>query len=186
VVHPNLAAAKRVEGRLRGGIGHDARQRRGVEVLVVDIGAHDDAVFSGHDWRAAADWRAVVRRIEVDALVHALAVRSGGVGHELVALRQAATGDRPDEAAQVGRRRCRSRLRRGCPRRHGLDRQARLLCRRRGAATAAGREQENQRRQWNKRLSTTNHASSFAYSAWGLESYAGVLSVSYSSPRSAM
>src|SRR3972149_813603 len=85
VVYPDLPAAEAVEG---GRVSIALVQRAGQQLIElggghlheVQVGAADDTVLGGQHGRAAGDRSAGEAGVEVDALVDAGAVRSGGVG----------------------------------------------------------------------------------------------------------
>src|SRR6266487_3060643 len=87
VIDPDLAPSVQVGGLIRGWVGADPSKLRRREVLVCQVCSDDRPVFGGQDRRAAAYGRAVVYRVEVDALVDTGAIRPRRVGHQLIALR---------------------------------------------------------------------------------------------------
>src|SRR5262249_23519910 len=81
VVDPDLAAAELVERLFRVRIRLVRRYLRRGDVYVVQVGADDPPALGGDDVRAARNRRAVVHLVEVNALVDAVAVGPGRVGH---------------------------------------------------------------------------------------------------------
>ena len=83
------------------GLAQYASQLCRRQVVVVEVDADDRPAFAAMHRRAAPIVGAVVDVVEVDAFVDAVAVGARRVRHQLVALRQAAAGDRVGEAREV-------------------------------------------------------------------------------------